>query len=128
VVPTGRKVRFTNTKARANLHRNTAGTRTTDRNSGTSRFESPMKRPTGALSINRTAGMPPANCAKREGPTRDRAMYGKTSGNASVHAIGDVSIAPGTNAAATTDIVFRKIGSVRILAGDTGFASMKFRS
>ena len=55
-------------------------------------------------------------------------MYGKTSGNASVHTIGNVSIAPGTNAAATTDTAFLTIASVRILAVDTGFGSTTYQS
>ena len=55
-------------------------------------------------------------------------MQGKISGNASVHTIGNVSIAPGTHAAAITDTAFRKIASVPILAVDTGFASTKSQS
>ena len=55
-------------------------------------------------------------------------MCGKTSGNASVRTIGNESIAPGTNAAATTDTSFRRIGSVRILVAGTGFGSTKFQS
>jgi hypothetical protein len=50
------------------------------------------------------------------------------SGNASVRTIGDMSIAPGTNAVATTDTAFQKIAFARILALDTGFASMKCQS
>ena len=55
-------------------------------------------------------------------------MHGRISGNASVRTIGNVSIAPGTNAAATTDTAFLKIASALILAVDTGFASTTYQS
>ena len=55
-------------------------------------------------------------------------MPGKTSGNGSAHTIGNMSITPGTNAAATTDTAFLTIVSARILAVDTGFASTTYRS
>ncbi len=73
-------------------------------------------------------GMVACNCARCEGPNRDRAMCGKTSGNASARTIGNVSIAPGTNAAAITDTEFPTIAFALILAGDTGFASTTYQS
>ena len=55
-------------------------------------------------------------------------MFVKTSGNGSVHMIGDVNIATGANAAATMDTVFQTLVSTPISAADTGSVCTTFRS
>ena len=128
VIPAGGKATFTNRNTDTNPRRNTTGTTPMGRNSGTSTVVMRGKRSKGGPSINPTAGMSLDICARLEGTNPNHAMCGKTSGSASVHEIGNMSIIAGTNAAATTDIVFRKIGSVRILVAGTGFGSTKFQS
>ena len=63
-VLTGKKATVTNTKARANLHRNTANIRMVGRNSGTRHFTNPVTQCRGARSTNHTTGMGRGNCAR----------------------------------------------------------------
>jgi hypothetical protein len=71
---------------------------------------------------------PHGGYAPGHGTNPNHTMYGETSGNASGHEIGNVSIVPGTNVVATTDTASRKIASAPISAVDTGFASTTSRS
>ena len=126
MIPAGSKATFTNRNTDANPRRNTTDATPMGRNSGTSTVVMRGKRSKGGPSINPAAGMSLDICARLEGTNPNHAMRGKTSGNASVHEIGNMSIITGTNVAATTDTAFPTIASVRILAVDTGFASVTF--
>ena len=128
MIPTSMTVTFTNRNTGANPRRNRADTREIDPNSGTSTVVNPAKQCKEVPSINPTAGMPPNICARLEGTNPNHAIDGKTSGNVSVRTIGNASIIPGTNAAATMDTASRKIDFVRVLAVGTGFASTRSQS
>ena len=128
VIPAGSKATFTNRNTDANPRRNTTDTTPMGRNSGTSTVVMRGKRSKGGPSINPTVGMSLDICARLEGTNPNHAMCGKTFGNASVHEIGNVSIVPGTNVAATMATASRKIASALISAVDTGFASTTSRS
>jgi len=133
VIPAGRKATVTNRNTDTNPRRSTTDTTAMGRNRGTrnrgtSTVMIPGKRSKGSPGINPMAGMPLDICARLEGTNPNHAMGGKTSGSASVHEIGNMSIIAGTNAAATADTAFQKIAPVRILAVDTGFASTTSQS
>jgi hypothetical protein len=127
-IPTGITETFTSRTTAAKPGRNTASIGQTTRNIGTITVRSPSTPCREVRRTKFTAAMLLSIYTRSGDQNPLHGMLAKTFGNDSEHTTGDVNIAPGTNAAATTDTSFRRIGSVRILVAGTGFGSTKFQS